>query len=85
MANLAPYKVDSGPATGAAAANHSDSAGLTNGSCRSLYVGTSGDVKVTMANGDVVTFTACPVGVLPFSVNQIFSAGTTASNIICLY
>jgi hypothetical protein len=85
MAVNAPYEVSTSPATGATAANAHDTNQLTNGTCRSLYIGTTGDVKVTMANGDVATFTNVAVGVLPVSCKQVFSTGTTASGIVALY
>jgi len=81
----APYEVSSCPATGAAATNNHDTNQLTNGTCRSLYVGVTGDIKVTMANGDVVTFTNVAVGIFPVSVKQVFSTGTTATSLIALY
>ncbi len=81
----APFEVSSCPATGAAVTNNHDVNFLTNGTCRSLYVGVTGDVKVTMANGDVVTFTNLPVGVVPISCQQVFSTGTTASGLVALY
>ena len=73
------------PATGATAANLHASNQLTNGTCRSLYVGVAGDLKVTMANDDVVTFTNVAVGILPVSVKQVFAVGTTATGIVALY
>lgn len=85
MAVNAPYEVSSCPATGAAAANLHDSNQLTNGVCRSLYVGVAGDVKVTMANGDTLTLTNVAVGVVPVSVKQVWSTGTTATGIVALY
>ena len=81
----APFEVSSCPATGAAATNNHDSNFLTNGTCRSLYVGVTGDIKVTMANGDVATFTNVAVGILPVSVKQVWSTGTTASGLVALY
>ena len=81
----APYEVSTCPATGAAAANLHDSSPLTNGVCRSLYVGVTGDIKVTMANGDAVTLTNVSVGVVPVSVKQVWLTGTTATGIVALY
>lgn len=52
---------------------------------RALYIGTTGNVAVRMANGDIVTFTAVPVGILPIQVDQVRSTNTTASDIIALY
>jgi hypothetical protein len=81
----APFEVSACPAAGAASANLHDSNFLTNGACRSLYIGVTGDVKVTMGNGDVATFTNVAVGVLPVSCKQVWSTGTTASGIVALY
>ena len=44
-----------------------------------LYVGSTGDVKVTTAQGTDVTFTAVPAGtVLPVRIKKVFATGTTA-------
>ncbi len=54
---------------------------------RAIYVGGTGDVKVTMAGegASVVTFKAVPVGtVLMISVVQVFATGTTATNLVAL-
>jgi hypothetical protein len=54
--------------------------------CRGLYVGTTGNVAVTMSTGDAVTFVAVQAGtVLPIRVKRVNSSGTTASSIIALY
>lgn len=50
---------------------------------RSLYIGTSGDVAVVMADGQTVTFVGA-FGILPIQVVQVLDA-TTASNIVALY
>jgi hypothetical protein len=52
---------------------------------RSLYVGGSGDLAVRMADGMTITFTAVPIGIAPFQVDQVLATGTTATNIIALY
>lgn len=52
---------------------------------RGLYVGTSGDIAVRMADGMSLTFPSVPVGVFPIQVDQVKLTGTTASNIIALY
>jgi hypothetical protein len=53
---------------------------------RGLYVGVTGDVKVTMHDSGTVTFTAVPGGViLPVRVTKVFNTGTTATNIIALW
>ena len=51
-----------------------------------VYVGTSGNVKVTTAAGDDVTFTNIQSGgVIPVRVKRVWSTGTTASNMVRVY
>lgn len=58
--------------------------GLENGVC--LYVGTGGDLKVTMISGQVVTFTNVPNGsFMPIQVKRVWASGTGASDILGLY
>lgn len=53
---------------------------------RSLYIGGAGTLKVTMAGGTTLTFTAVPAGVImPLIVTRVWAIGTTATNIIALY
>ena len=53
--------------------------------CRALYIGVSGDVKVTAKDGGTATFLSVPIGILPVMTNQVFATGTTATDIIALY
>lgn len=49
---------------------------------RGLYVGVSGDMKLTFADGSVVTRKAVSAGVThPWSVIKVWATGTTATNI----
>lgn len=63
-----------------------------------LWVGTSGDLNVLLAEheqtndpsttGNVnkaVIFTNVPVGPFPYAVQKVFATGTTASGLICVY
>lgn len=53
---------------------------------RALWVGVGGDVKVQMANGDVVTIAGVPAAsMLPIRVRQVFSTGTTATGVVSFY
>jgi hypothetical protein len=53
---------------------------------KALYLGASGNVAVTMADGTTATFTALAAGVFHLlSVKQIKATGTTATGIIALY
>jgi hypothetical protein len=50
---------------------------------RALYIGGTGDVKVTMAEGgQEVTFKALAVGWHPISVSRVWETGTTATDIV---
>lgn len=76
---------DISPAKSAAAVTPSDSADLTNGVCRSLYIGTTGNLAVLMSDGSSVSFVAAPNGVFPIKVKRVLSTGTTATDIVALY
>lgn len=53
---------------------------------RALYVGTSGNLAVIMADGSAaITFSNVPVGVFPVQVQKVMSTNTTAGNIVALY
>lgn len=58
---------------------------IGNAGCN-LYIGGAGNVKVTTIGGDVITFTATPIGqVLPVQVIKVHSTGTTATLINALW
>jgi hypothetical protein len=51
-----------------------------------IYVGGAGNVKVTTIGGDIITFTATPVGqVLPLQIIKLHSTGTTATLVNALW
>ena len=51
-----------------------------------IYVGGLGNVKVTTAQGDEVTFTNVQAGnVLPVQVIRVWANGTTATSLIRIY
>lgn len=71
------------PAAAAAAVSPHDTNRIA--PTRGLYVGVSGDVKVTMLDGTAVTFTSMASGVVhPITCVQVYSTGTTATNIVAL-
>lgn len=75
-----------GPAVHGFAITKSDSTVFTTPT-RYVWVGGAGNVAVLM-NGDSVSVTlvAVPVGtMLPISVVQVLSTGTTATNLVGLY
>ena len=58
--------------------------GVNNGCV--LYVGGSGDIKVTTIGGDDVTFVGIPAGTfIPVHVIRVWSTGTTSTDIIALW
>lgn len=62
----------------------SDTTVLAQG-CKSLWIGGTGNVVVTMWDGTTATFTAVPAGTrLPVSP-QLVKAATTATLIVALY
>jgi hypothetical protein len=54
---------------------------FANGVCRSLYVGSTGNVVVAG-----VTFTDVPAGsILPIATPVVTASGTTASNMVAMF
>lgn len=84
---------NSDPSNGAVAVSKSDTLDIwgdtfnAGGSkaCRAIYVGASGDIKMMMADGTIVTRTNVPVGQWSWRVRRIYSTGTTASGFIADY
>lgn len=52
---------------------------------RAIYVGVSGDLVVTMANGETVTLSNLPVGFYPLAITLVVTSGTTATNLVAFY
>jgi hypothetical protein len=72
------------PATNAVLITPNDSTDLV-AVTRAVYVGTTGNMKVTMQDSGTVLFTGIPAGTtLPIRVSRIWSTTTTASTIIAL-
>jgi hypothetical protein len=70
------------PLTAAQTVSPSDSLDLDQVS-RALYVGTSGNVKVTMKSGGTVTLAGLAAGLWhPVRVSRIWATGTTAAGIL---
>jgi hypothetical protein len=60
---------------------------LPGGLTRAIFIGGGGTLKVTMADGNTVTFTSLTTAypVFPIRVIRVWSTGTTATNIVALY
>jgi hypothetical protein len=68
----------------AAAVTPSDTVDLTTPAV--VYVGVSGSVQVTTAQGTTVTFAGVPAGfVIPLQVRRVWSTGTTASSLVAIF
>lgn len=53
---------------------------------RGIWIGTGGDLHVTMASGQELTFEDVPGGiVMPLQVIRIYATGTSALGMIALY
>ena len=69
---------------GAFAITPSDTVNLQNVAV--VFVGGAGNIKVTTANGDVVTFSGVVAGtVLPVQVLRVWASSLTASNLVGIY
>jgi len=69
---------------GAATFSNSNTVNLESPSV--IYVGGAGNVKVTTAQGDEVTFIGLQMGsVIPVQVIRVWSTGTTATNLLRIY
>jgi hypothetical protein len=52
----------------------------------SIYIGGNGNIKVTTEEGDVVTFVGVVAGtILPVSCKRVWSASTTATNLVAIW
>jgi hypothetical protein len=74
-------------ARGAVSITPNDSTVINN--TRALYIGVAGNLKVTMVDGQDVTFLALAAGtILPIQVTKVFATGTTitgTNSILVLY
>ena len=69
---------------GAFAITPNDSVNLQNVAV--VFVGGAGNIKVTTANGDIVTFSGVVAGsVLPVQVLRVWGTSTTASSLVGIY
>ncbi len=50
-----------------------------------IYVGGSGNLRVTMLGGELVTFTGLPAGWHPIRVTRVWATNTTATNIVAVW
>jgi hypothetical protein len=71
----------SDPIWRAVAVTPSDTADLP-GVTSAIYIGTAGNMQVTMGDGVVVAFTNLPVGWHPIQARRIWSTNTAASGIV---
>lgn len=62
-----------------------DANDLPNGVCRSLVIGTAGNVSVITEAGEQRDLLGIPVGELRLRVRRVRATGTVAANITALY
>ncbi len=73
------------PIEGGAAVTPHDSNELATAT-RGLFVGVSGNVKVTTTGGSEITFTGLAAGVIhPIRAKLVWATGTTATSILALW
>ncbi len=77
-----PY--ETAPAMGGAAITKSDTTVL-DARTRAIYVGVSGTIKVTTWDGSVLTFLNVPVGFFTVKAKIVWSAVTTATDMIAVW
>ena len=59
---------------------------LSLGATSTIYIGGAGNIKVVTTGGDTVTFNGVLAGIfLPVAVTQVFSTGTTATNMVACF
>ncbi len=74
-------KAIASPITGAFAVTPNDATDLTEITL-SLYVSVAGAVKVTLADGSVVTYANLAAGRHPLRVKRVWATGTAATGIV---
>lgn len=74
---------DDGEYTIAVAITPSDAADLGT-YARAIYVGGTGDIKLTTTGGSTVTFTNVPAGIFKVTAQKVFSTGTDATGLFAL-
>lgn len=52
---------------------------------RAVYVGSPGDLVVTMVGGSTVTLRGVPAGILPLRVARVLATGTTAADLVAVW
>lgn len=72
------------PITSAAVVTPDDANDLTHVT-RAIYIGTAGDLRVTLANGGTLTFVNMVAGWHPIRVTRVWAAGTTADHIVATW
>lgn len=53
-----------------------------NTTTRAIYVGSAGDLRVTLSEGDTITFTNAGAGWHPIRATRIWATGTSAAALV---
>lgn len=85
MANSPPFKDSQATSPLAVAVTPHDSTNFTDGECRALYVGVTGNV-VGIVGGVAITFVGAQAGsIIPVRFTRINNSDTTAGSMVALY
>ena len=84
---MASVSNQASPAVSALAVTPADGTTLTNGPCRSLYIGGAGDISVIPVNQTTAVIFSAVLGgtILPVMVTSVQATATTATGIVALY
>lgn len=75
-----------GPIRSILSVTTSDNDPLDNGTCRAIYCGVTGDIKITTPSGEDITLVNVAAGIWhPIMATKIFATGTDATNIFAGY
>ena len=72
------------PGYNAATITPDDGADLPTAS-RAIYVGTAGDLAITMVGGGTLTLKNVPAGILPLRVRRVLATGTSAADLVAVW
>ncbi|SDM23041.1 hypothetical protein [Bacillus sp. OK048] len=72
--------------TDALAVVPSDTTDLAKGVTKGIFVGVSGDVRVDLSSGTIITLKGLAAGVIhPIAVKRVYATNTTALEIVGVY
>ena len=80
-----PVQTDERPSNKVVAITPSDTVSFTDGACRGIYVGVSGDINIVV-NGTASVFKNANAGsIIPVQATRVNATNTIATNLLALY